>query len=174
LIQKSLKRVTWEERGPSVLIPSWSAFVSEYSSLLEGFTIGNLPESLGRVPQIAPRIRDRKGMLLTAPQRVERARQLLSTAVALALIGNGWKLHSRPGEFHLEKNTDQLNPYQLIAELSNGTISNDSWITKCKELGIDSIPLSVAPEKAGAASQKASPLTEPTPRQSVEAPPLPQ
>jgi hypothetical protein len=160
LIQKSLKRVTWEERGPSVLIPSWSAFVSEYSSLLEGFTIGKLPESLGRVLQIAPQIRDPKGMLLTPPQRVERARQLLATAVALALVTNGWRLHSRPGEFHLEKNTDRLNPYKLIGELSNGTLSSDSWTTKSKELGIDSIPLTLASASA-AAGQEALPQTDP-------------
>jgi heat shock protein HtpX len=141
LIQKSLKRVTWEEQGPSVLIPSWSAFVSEYSSLLEGFTVGNLPESLGKLPEIAPQLRDPEGMLLTPEQRIGRARYLLSTAFALALVHNGWKLHSRPGEFHLDRGEEQLDPYKLITQLSDGAISKEAWWTKCQALWIENLPL---------------------------------
>ena len=60
-----------------VLIPTWTNSVATYGTLLEGVTVGNLVESLGKVPQIAPQIRDPKGMLLTPEQRIERARSLL-------------------------------------------------------------------------------------------------
>jgi len=157
LMEKSLKRVTWEAKA-SVLIPSWTNFVSEYSSLLKGITIGNLPEPLGRVAEIAPQIRNPKGMLLTPAQRIERARSLLSTALALALVHHGWKLHSPPGEFHLERGEEQLNPYQLMPQLSDGVISKEAWLTKCKTLGIEDIALANGAERAGTAKQEALPL----------------
>ena len=158
LMQKSLRRVTWEEQGASVLIPSWLRFVAQYSSLLEGVTVGNLPESLGRVPQIAPEIRDPEGMLLTPQQRIERARSLLSTALALALVTNGWKLYSRPGEFHLDKGDEQINPYQLMPQMSDGAISKEAWLTKCKGLGIEGISLTLATESVRTVSQEALPF----------------
>src|SRR5271166_310260 len=34
--KNALKRVSWEEQGPAVLIPSWTSFVGEYAPLLQG------------------------------------------------------------------------------------------------------------------------------------------
>lgn len=78
--------------------------------LLQGITVGNMAESPGRLPETAPQIRDPQGILLTPQQRIERARSLLGTALALALINNGWQLHSRPGEFHLDRGNENLDP----------------------------------------------------------------
>ncbi len=98
----ALKHVSWEQQGSAVLIPSWTRLVSEYAGLLQGVTTGNLPESVRKIPEIASKMRDPKGMLLNPEQRVERARSLLSTAFGLALVNSGWKVHSSPGEFHLD------------------------------------------------------------------------
>jgi heat shock protein HtpX len=126
LPKNSLKRISWEEQGSKVLIPSWVDSVTQYGFLLQGITVGNLFEALGRAPQIAPQIRDPKGMLLTPEQRVARARSLLGTAFGLALINNGWTLHSRPGEFHLDCEEEQIHPYKVIQELSDGAISKEA------------------------------------------------
>ena len=45
----SLKPVAWEEQGSAVLIPAWRDFVTSYSGLLHGMTVGNLFDSLGDV-----------------------------------------------------------------------------------------------------------------------------
>jgi heat shock protein HtpX len=154
LMQKSLRRVAWEEQGTSVLIPSWSSFVAQYSPLLQGITVGNIAESLGRLPEIAPQIRDPQGILLTPEQRIERARSLLGTALALALVNNGWQLHSRPGEFHLDRGNEKLDPYKVMLQLSEGAISKDAWCTKSSAWGMENVPLaSVAPTTKGASQQ---------------------
>jgi hypothetical protein len=140
LPKNSLKRISWEEQGSKVLIPSWVDSVTQYGFLLQGITVGNLFEALGRVPQIAPQIRDPKGMLLTPEQRVARARSLLGTAFGLALINNGWTLHSRPGEFHLDREEEQIHPYKVIQELSDGAISKEAWAAKCVKLNIEGVP----------------------------------
>jgi Zn-dependent protease with chaperone function len=140
----SLKRVSWEELGSKVLIPSWANSVAEYASLLQGITAENLPEALGRIPHIAPHIRDPKGMLLRPEQRVERARLLLSAAFGLALVDHGWTVHSRPGNFHLDHGANQLHPHKLVLQLSDGAISKEAWATRCKEMGITGIPIAAA------------------------------
>jgi len=144
LMKNPLKPVMWEERGAVVLIPTWMNSVATYGTMLEGMTVGNLVESLGRVPQIAPQIRDPKGMLLTPEQRIERARSLLAMGFAMALVGSGAKLYSSPGEFYFELGGERLNPFELINKLSDGTISKTAWGEKCRKLGIENLPLGVA------------------------------
>jgi heat shock protein HtpX len=156
LPQNFLQRVSWEESGDVVLIPNWTEAVTEYADQFHGMTVGNLPRSLAKVPDIAAHMRDPKGMLLTPQQRVPRARGLVATAFALALINNGWKLHSRPGEFYLEKNGEQLQPFQLTIQLSDGAIQHEGWTEMCSKHGIENIELA-PPKVAGAAASPSSP-----------------
>ena len=144
LPRNSLKRISWEEAGAKVLLASWVSWVSNYSSLLGEITAGNLFEALGRVPQIAPKIRDPKGMLLRPDQRIERARSLLATALGLTLVNNGWTLHSRPGEFYLSRGDEQVDPHDLVRQLSNGAISREAWAAKCTDMGIADISFASA------------------------------
>ena len=134
--KNSLRHVSWEESGDLVLIPSWEKSVAENAGQLQGITIGNLPTSLGKVPDIAAQMRDPEGMLLTPEQRIPRARRLLASAFALALVKKGWKLHSLPGEFYLEKNGEQLQPFEVTLQLSDGKISTDAWTETCTRHGI--------------------------------------
>jgi heat shock protein HtpX len=152
----SLKRVAWEEQGSMVLIPSWKDEVSEYAALLQGITVGHLPEALGKVPQIAPQIRDPKGMLLTPEQRIARARSLLGTAFGLALVNAGWELHVSPGEFFLGRDDRQIHPFQSILQLSDGVISKEAWAAKCTAWGITDLSLS-APQSAPAEDRPSTP-----------------
>jgi hypothetical protein len=93
-------------------------------------------------------------MLLTPEQKVERARSLLGTAFGLALAGSGWKVHSSPGEFHLERGDKWINPFKVILRLSDGDISKDAWAAKCKELEIEDLQLSIAEESSSASQNK--------------------
>jgi heat shock protein HtpX len=156
--KNSLKRVSWDEKGPAVLIPSWAGFVGQYAPLLQGITAGNLSESTGKVPEIAAQIRDPKGMLLTPEQRIDRARSLLSSALGLALVNSGWKVHSRPGEFHLDHGGEQINPHKLILQIADGTISKEAWKAKCTALGIENIPLAIAVGSISEPRQEALPF----------------
>jgi Zn-dependent protease with chaperone function len=149
----SLKPVAWEDQGSVVLVPAWSGFVGDYSRLLQGITVGNLFDSLGRIPDIAAQIRDPEGMLLTPEQRVKRARSLLGAALGLALANHGWRLHSAPGEFYLDRDGEQIDPFKLIGQLSDGTVSKQAWAEKCQKMGLDGIPLAAQKTAETASSQ---------------------
>lgn len=153
----ALKRVEWEAQGAVVVIPSWIQSVTEYASLLQGITAGNLADSAKRISEIAPQIRDPKGMLLTPEQRNVRARQLLASAFGLALVNQGWILHARPGEFHLSKGDEQMAPHLVIKKISDGTISKEDWAARCRNLGIEDLPLAIAAEDPNNADPAAMP-----------------
>lgn len=133
-----LKRVSWEERN-KVLISAWEDTVTQHRSLLCDITAADLFEVLARFPQIALKIHDPKGMLLR-PERVD----LLAAALGLILVNNGWTLHSRPGECYLSRGDEQLDPPQVIRQLSGGAISKEAWAAKCREMGIADISLGSA------------------------------
>src|SRR5215472_1051625 len=138
---RELKSSSWEEQATVVVIPSWERFVSENGELIGGTTVGGLFESLATIPQIAQKLRDPKGMLLTPEQRVQRARTLLGAALGLSLMKTGWKLHSRPGELYLINESERLDPFKLVLELSDGALSNENWVEQCRAFGIESAPL---------------------------------
>jgi len=136
-----LKRVSWNDQATRVVIPSWSSLVGQYAHLLQGIVVDELFDALSRVPQIAPQIRDPEGMLLTPQQRIDRTRMLIAQAVGILLIQHGWRLHSLPGEFHLERGDQKLDPFELIFKLSNGEFTKEQWQAKCLEMGIQRLSL---------------------------------
>jgi len=76
----------------------------------------------------------------------------LGTAFGLALVGDGWTLHASPGEFHLDRNGHQIDPFQVMLQLSDGVISKEACSARCKELGIEGLRLSSA-ERTDSAGQ---------------------
>jgi hypothetical protein len=95
-----------------------------------------LPEQVPRLPQIGAGIRDPKGMLLDPLQRTQRAGYLFGAALGLALIDQGWTLHSGPGVFHLQRGTEELNPFSVMEQLMSGKLTKQDWILQCKTLDI--------------------------------------
>lgn len=69
------------------------------------------------------------GTLPSPKQREDRAKQILGTALALAMRENGWLLQVRPGTFY-------------------------QWIEQRRELGIAQMLISPAPGVTHAAEEK--------------------
>ena len=137
----TLQCVSWDEVGTRVTIPAWRKFTAEYSSALEGVTAESLPAQIPKLRQIGSGIRDPKGMLLDPEQRTRRAGLLFGAGLSLALVDQGWTLHSGPGVFHLQKGTEQLNPFLVIEQLMSGKLTVPDWMTQCSALGIGRVRL---------------------------------
>jgi heat shock protein HtpX len=137
----TLKCVSWDEVGTRVTIPAWKRFTSEYPAPLQGVTAESLPEQIPKLRQIGAGIRDPKGMLLDPQQRTHRAAYLFGAALGIALIDQGWTLHSGPGVFHLQRDAEQLNPFIVVEQLLSGKLSARDWIARCNALGIGQLML---------------------------------
>jgi len=137
----TLKRVTWDEVGIKVTVPRWRKIVGEYAGVLQGITAESLPDAIQKLPEIGSEIPDPKGMLLTPEQRTTRAGQLFGMGFGLALLRDGWELHTQPGIFYLRRGNDQLNPFLTVESLKSGELSRGAWVTRCREVGISQVEL---------------------------------
>ena len=140
----TLKCVSWDEVGTRVTIPAWKQFTAEYSSALQGVRAESLPEQVPRLRQIGAGIRDPKGMLLDPQQRTNRAAYLFGAGLGLAMIDQGWTLHSGPGTFHLQRGDEELNPFSVMEQLMSGKLTKRDWIARCSALGIGQLMLGPA------------------------------
>ena len=141
LANAALKPMEWETAGAEVYLPSWQKHVTEFLRLLSGITVASLPQILRDPRDIAARIPDPPGMLLTREQRSERAATLLRCALTLALLDHGWKLQIQPGHFSVQRGDLSLEPPVLIPKLQSGELSAQGWSIYCADAGIDDWPL---------------------------------
>jgi Zn-dependent protease with chaperone function len=137
----SLRSVSWDQIGPDGYLPAWRALAQECGSLLENYTVERLPELVARLNEIAQRMRDPKGMLLTREQRTQRAAQLLWRALTVALCDQGWWLHATPGEFYLERAGERLAPAAVVTQIRSGAITANAWTKQCQSYGISEVSL---------------------------------
>ncbi len=138
----ALKPMHWDNAGPTVWVPAWRNFVEEHAAALAGKTIASLPEFSANLPQMGAQMRDPPGVLLTREQRAERAANLLSKALTLVMIDNGWSLHIQPGEFHLSRREERLLPGDIISAMRAGKLGTGPWRDWCAKHDLSSeIPL---------------------------------
>lgn len=140
-VPPSLKYVSWDQIATTVTIPSWEKFVTEYSQPLKGLTVEMVPDQVPKLREIGSRIRDPKGMLLSPEQRTVRAGWLFASAIALAMIRDGWELEVQPGVCRMRRGERELNPFALVAELMQKKFSREAWVSKFQEAGLAQAPL---------------------------------
>jgi Zn-dependent protease with chaperone function len=137
-----LQPVGWSSVGERIYVERWRGMARAYASLVNGWTVADLPSALDRVPEMAGRIRDPEGTLLTREQRAQRVRDFLAESLALALFDAGWTLHARPGEVLLRRDGETLDPYREVAAIGASLVARFSWSTRAHALGIGELPLS--------------------------------
>jgi Zn-dependent protease with chaperone function len=128
-----LRRVKWDDIGPVATVPSWKSMISTYGSLLQGITVSGVPDIVANLRKIMP---DPPRMLLDPQQRTQRASELLCSAVALALLERGWQLEAKPGVLRFRRGDESADPFTMIYELMDGSMSAQVWIASCTKLGI--------------------------------------
>jgi hypothetical protein len=82
-----LRAIRWEDMGDQLYVQRWRAMVEQYGSLVAQWTAADLPSALDHVSDIAVKLRDPEGKLLTRDQRTARARDFIADALALSMAG---------------------------------------------------------------------------------------
>jgi heat shock protein HtpX len=140
-----LQPLPWEEVGPRVLVPQWSAFLGKCGPALRGLTPRSLPtidwRELGL--RVATHLRDDRAK--REPERI--AEHAIGVALGLALAQRGWTLLSLPGRaVELTKNAETLELGELRTRIGERP---DDWMGFCERAGIASLHLAeVVPQPA--------------------------
>lgn len=109
--------------------------MAQAADLLAPITAESLSDVGKELYNLAARIPDPKGMLLTREQRSQRAVELIGVALGLVLIHHGWTLVAQPGVFCLKQDADEINS-TIVADVLAGEIVCEAWIERCQGLGI--------------------------------------
>lgn len=137
-----LTPVTWEEVPARIMVPSWREEVAGKAGLFTGWTAGTVPEhvkDLGRV--------GRAFVGGDAPPADARAAgaQIVSIALALALIEQGWRAEAGPGTpVTLAKDGEFFPVFALVSALARENAPTDEWRATCARLGISDVRLDSA------------------------------
>ena len=141
LANSQLKPMNWENAGMDVYVPSWRLQIANFLPLLSTKTLSALPGVVADLKSISDKVMNPPGILLNRTQRDAKASEILSCALAVALLDRGWKLYMQPGTFNLTNNGKKIDPGAVIPAIRSGKLSTQQWESLCAESGIGDWPL---------------------------------
>jgi heat shock protein HtpX len=151
--REQLEPIAWEDAGSRVYVPNYESLAGEHPWLVEGVTFASLPDTVGRLDELAGELRRRSAHDLEADEAPELAAAVLGAAAVLALRRHGWTVQALPGEPVVCRRGDVgLAPHALIAAMRDpGEFDRQRYETELEEHGIGEIALTdglPAPEQA--------------------------
>jgi hypothetical protein len=57
------------------------------------------------------------------------------------MFHSGWKLEVQPASFHMCRDNQNFNPFEVVNQLMAGKISRQDWLNFCNEFGISGLLL---------------------------------
>lgn len=137
-----LKLLEWEETGSTVYIPLWKKAAAWHAHALAGFTVARLPEVVKAAGSAAAAAQPAQEE--PAGTDEDKAKALFATAAALAiaLVRRGWQMPIQLGEpVTLECNGVEVQPFDMVHALADGTMSIEAWRDLCERAGISDLEL---------------------------------
>ena len=143
--EASLKAVSWEEVGQTVLVPMYQEIVRDDGSALKGVTVRALPiraRGLLGLRQQRPDDVDEEEWQAEEGQLPSMGGQLVGMALVSILAARGWTVESLPGEpVRLTQGENTILPFSAVEELVSGEISPDQWQATSERAGIADVDL---------------------------------
>jgi Zn-dependent protease with chaperone function len=136
-----LKPLNWETAGTDIYIPMWRKQVAPFLSMLAAKKLGELPTLVLNLRALAIYVPNPPGVRLNPSQQDADALNVLTSAFALCLLENGWKLIAEPGNLVLESGEAKISPSGVIGTIRAGKLSAAEWSSFCEQRGIGDWPL---------------------------------
>jgi Peptidase family M48 len=148
-----LRKVEWNDLG-MVYAPQWRALTAKSSKFLEAYTTDTIPAGPEAFKKAGSQL-----MSGDAERRIARAQQTFGAAVAVALLDAGAVAESEPGQpFVFRKGAAAMKPFEVMAQLADGTRTVEEWQAQCRMMGIAGVPLCPAAVSSGPAGSRAPSL----------------
>ena len=140
---QTLQPITWQAVGLTIYAPSLRAMVRQYRGWYGTLTPADLDGDRHRYEALGSRLMVNATHEKLSAEAVQVATQLLTAAIAVALIDRGWTISAEPGRsFALTLNGEVFEPLPALRALVGGETSVEEWQSKCRALGIFSCRLS--------------------------------
>ena len=137
-IVSRLQDIGWTDVPATVYAARWRSTAQTLAAPLAQFTVDTLPigeqafVQAGRalIPEGERPVNDRD-------EAARRAFHILYSALAAALLEEGWAYETAPGEPIIFTRGDcRLNAYERVAAAAAGTLNAEEWRRECAQLGL--------------------------------------
>jgi len=141
----------WSEVAERVFLPRWRKRAANTTKLLEGTTLGALPDAVQAHREALVRAQLPKS---AASVPVDLENELiagaLGAAISVTLVDAGWSLRTDVGEPVSVHSGDQhLEPFNLCLRIGDRAVfSQSAWDKSLQAAGVDELPLRVVPREA--------------------------
>ena len=147
----ALEPVDWDHVPERVYLQSYRELVAEHGAALEGFTLGSPPVTRDALGGVADELRRREPEL-PEDEAPPLAFNLVSAAIAVALVDHGWALTAPPGApIACRRGESEIRPFAVAGDLLDGELAPDSWREEAERLGVAGVSLAPDPQTAAAA-----------------------
>lgn len=139
-----LSLISWDDLHQTFGLSSWRENAAELRTILDGFTVGDIPELVREWRSVLRRwlVRTQRAPAVTPDQQREIFLFMLGTALGGVLLEAGWQVGSQFGqEISLIKNERSFTPLRLVKELGSGTVSSAAYERACLEAEIAGLTL---------------------------------
>jgi hypothetical protein len=140
-----LKPIAWSAVPRAVLMPLWAAQVQRFREALAGIRAADLAD----VAKDWSRSAAFEKALGRRPDPIEGrsiAVLVLGCALARALVRCGWTPEAKPGqEVGLVLGGERIEPFAVTAGLIRAGLAAEAWRVRCREVGIEELPLDAPP-----------------------------
>lgn len=140
--------ITWAEAAEKVWIPQWKENVGKAREAMAGITPEMLPDIVNDRRRFASILKDGNGNWIPQEHQVPYLASLFGSAVALALLEEGWNVHAVPGEDVALKKGDRIiaSFFTMIQKFAGEpgeetSKAAEEWRALCRELNISVIDL---------------------------------
>jgi hypothetical protein len=139
---RGLEPLEWDKVADAVYMPMWRSRVDRHGHVLRAYTIATLPTTTAELVKLGSSLFDGEQDEITDRDRVGRAWQLITAAIALRLTSLGWTVEVLPGdEVVLRRDGHELRPFSELQAVMDGRGPSSRWRDRCAALGIAELPL---------------------------------
>lgn len=131
-----MRRTSWKEAGPLVILPYWRHVCRHNSRALEGFTLQSFHYAVTHLDGFLAVWR---GASLFAHSELGRnvAKEILAAALGCALSRSGWWIDYAPGYVRMCSRQAEIDPRQFVDEISAPEFTAETWRQTLERLDLD-------------------------------------
>lgn len=160
-VAAELEHMPWAEAGQRVWLAGHRRSLEEHRGVLGETTLYGAGTFMSSVEEIGSRLEGEYSDLEEG-EGAALAAHALRAGVAVAVEGQGFSVSTGPGlPLAFERGAARFEPFAALAEVHDGSLSPDDWRDRCRELGLEDLPLAAKssstspPESAREASPAA-------------------
>ncbi|MEA2339647.1 MAG: hypothetical protein QOE82_3654 [Thermoanaerobaculia bacterium] len=130
----ALKAIEWGDTATQVYLPAWRQRLTPHAEFLREIRVLELSSIAKSMPAVTKRMQLKN---IDVDKRIDVAASVLSCALAVRLVDDGWACAAEPGRtVTMTKDGHTIAPFRILTRLGKGEVGEEEWSSECSATGI--------------------------------------